>query len=607
MHGGYTGRVLEVDLSRSEWAVSDLDPAMAADYIGGRGFTSKIQFDRTTPKTDPLGPDNVLIFATGPLTGTPASSTARFTIGARSPLTGLLGDSNIGGFWGPELKFAGFDMVIVTGKAEHPVYLWINDGAVEIRDAAALWGRTVFETEDALKRELGDKVRIASIGPAGENLVKYACVMSERFHAAGEKGMGAVMGSKNLKAIAVRGSQRVPLADEKGFKEAAKAVLATIMGDPIAALVPGIGTLRYVSGSHRRGALCTRNWQTGVFEGIENIRGERIVEKYKIGNHHCYACPIGCGQIVRLPKELFGGITVKPEYYPVVSFTSACGSDNVEAALKAIHLCNAYGLDAGEAGHAIAFAMECEQRGLLSAEVKGRVALNWGNYASILELVSMIALRKGLGELLGEGLRTVSHEVGRGSERFAVQVKGATLPTVDPRATKLYNLRYVTASRGGDHLRGQGILGDSLDAMPIAKAMDSVIFYEELCAWVDMLGVCKFTYHMDSSNVDSIRRKLDGLERLFVAAAGVRLDDAPERLRQLDRVLNARVGESRRTDTLPARFLEEPLPDGPRKGEVFDILDESLGEYYKRHGWDTATGLPKNQKEVVPQDSMASS
>ncbi|MDD5220028.1 MAG: aldehyde ferredoxin oxidoreductase family protein, partial [Candidatus Bipolaricaulis sp.] len=498
MHGGYTGRVLEVDLSRGEWAVTDLDPALAADYIGGRGFTSKIQFDRTTPTTDPLGPENVLIFATGPLTGTLAPSTARFTIGGKSPLTGLLGDSNIGGFWGPELKFAGYDMVIVTGRAEHPVYLWISDETIEIRDASALWGRTVHETEETLKRELGEKTRIASIGQAGENLVRYACVISENFHAAGEKGMGAVMGSKNLKAVAVRGTKRVPLADEKGFKEASKAALQAVMADPISKLIPTIGTLRYTSGSHARGALCTRNWQTGVFEGIENIRGERIVQKYGIGNHHCFACPIGCGQVVRLPKNLFGGVTTKPEYYTSVAFTSVCGNDNVEAAIKAIDLCNAYGLDAGETGHAIAFAMECEQRGFLSREVRGGVDLRWGNHTSILELIPMIAFRKGLGELLGEGLRTVAREVGHGSDRFAIHVKGATIPTVDPRATKLYNLRYITASRGGDHLRGQGIQGDTLDALPIAKAMDSILFFEEMCAWVDMLSVCKFTYHMDS-------------------------------------------------------------------------------------------------------------
>jgi aldehyde:ferredoxin oxidoreductase len=596
--GGYVGKVLEVDLSAGKWKSERLDPTLAESYVGGRGFTSRIQYQRLTRGTDPLGPDNVLVFATGPLNGTSAPSASRLTIGAKSPLTGLLGDSNVGGAWGPVLKHAGYDMVVVTGRSPRPVYLSITDDAVEIRDARELWGKDTLSTQASLKKNLGANAKVLCIGPAGENLVPYACVMSEAYHAAGRTGMGAVMGSKNLKAIVVRGSGRVPIADPARFRDAVSFCQREIKNDPVSGEISNkLGTLRYTAGSNDRGALCTRNWQTGVFEGIEKIRGEYVVDHYKVSSHACYGCTVACGQVLEIPETFFGGARVKVEYYPLVSFSSKCGNAHVESVIKAIELCNRLGLDTGSTGQAIAFAMECNEKGLLRHPDAKHHDFGWGQHETILALIPKIAFRKGVGDFLALGVQAMSEEIGPASKSFAIHVRGLCPPTVDPRAVKAYNFRYVVSSRGGDHLRAQGIQGSTLDRGPIPEAIEMVRFNEEGCVLVDTTGLCKFPYHMDSASLENIKRKHEGLRALYAAATGQKEGPSPlssvtKRIRDLDRVLNARFGATRSGDTLPERFLKEPLPEGPMKGSRFDALEQLLEEYYRQCGWDTATGLP---------------
>lgn len=595
---GYTNKILEINLSREKWVTYSVDTPILHSYIGGRGFTSIIQYERIKPGVDALEPENVLIFATGPLTGTKTVASSRFTIGGKSPLTGLLGDSNAGGDWGVKLKQAGYDAIIVTGRANKPVYILIDNNKIEIYNADSLWGKTTYETEELIKKIHRKKTKVLSIGPAGEQLVRYACVISEHYRAAGRTGMGAVMGSKNLKAIAVNGTGEIPIFDPPLFKEKNRFVRQLIKDDPVSGeLASKIGTLKSIASVNELGGLSTRNWQTCVFPDIDKIKGETILDKYKVGTTTCHSCFVGCGQMVEIPEKYYGGAKVKIEYYTAVSFSSKCGNSNIESVIKAIDLCNKYGLDVGSTGQTIAFAMECYEKGYLGKDETDQLGLEWGNADTILKLVEKIAFRDGFGDLLAEGIKRMSEIIGHDSDKFAVHIKGMSPPTIDPRAVQNYNFRYVIGSRGGDHLRAQGVLGYLMDKMSVSKAIERLLLYEQICTLIDMIGVCKFPYLLESVDFDSVLNKMEALSLVYQAVTGderdlIALFQVAKKHRTIDRIINVREGIDKKDDTLPYRFLHEPLPEGPKKGNMFTNIEELLLEYYRQHHWNTETGIP---------------
>lgn len=603
--GAYADRVLEVDLSKEAVSTRPLDPELASNYIGGRGFTTKIQYEDLGHALDPLGPENMLIIATGPLTGTMAPGGNRVTIGAKSPLTGILGDSAMGGFWGPELKFAGYDMIIVRGMARNPLYLAINDDHVELRDARGLWGKGIVDTEEILREELGAKTRVAAIGPAGENLVRYAAILSDKGHTWGRTGMGAVMGSKKLKAIAVRGTKRPRIA-EPGKMKAVQGFLNKILqGDPVSSRTAReLGTtLALALFNELGGGLPTRNWQESWFEGAKKISGEAIRERYLVKDETCFACSLKCSKIVRVPKGRFATRSSKIEYYQLVSFGCNLFNDNLESIIKANELCNDLGVDIGEMGATTAFLMECYQRGLLSKTETEGLDLSWGNADAIVLLIERVAYRKGFGDKVAEGLRRVSEWVGKGSEDFAMHIKGMSMTIEDPRVYKVCNGRLRVAGRGGDHLRGQSPGGGALDDMALPEGVSEVLFNEMACNLSDMMGVCKFPYGIYSATRDVFKLKLrEGLTQLYCAASGAQVDweylwQAAERLLNLEKAFNIRQGLTRQADDFPKR-LTEPIPSGPFKGRFYDISEAFIREYYRQRGWNVETGVPSEAKLV---------
>lgn len=605
--GGYSGKVLHVDLTKRRISRDTLNKELARDYIGGRGFTSKVQYDEIGPDVDPLSPRNKLIFATGPLSGTLAPSSARLTVAGRSPLTGLLGDANSGGHWSAELKFAGYDMLIISGKAKRPTYLWIDNDDPVIKDAEHVWGKTTRETEHLIKDELGDKrIHLASIGPAGENLVRFASVIVDLDHAAGRTGLGAVMGSKNLKAVAVRGTKGLKIADTKFFMTTVDALLDIINTDPMTSSVaPKFGTTFLVNPINLEGGLSTLNWQTGVFDGAEKISGEALRENENIlvRATACFACPLRCDRYSEVTKGPFKDTYVGgPEYFALVSFGSKCGNSNLPSIIKANEMANLYGLDVGSTGGIIGFAMECYNKKILSKEDTDGLSLDWGNYESLLRLIKKIAFREGFGNLLADGIKTSAEKIGQGAIRFAMHVKGMDLVTADPRCYKAYSLRYAVASRGADHLRLQAIINrHELDRLPFDEAARKLKWWEDLMSLLDALGVCKLFYTTYSSSIEIVQKKLKKLSELYSSATGLQLSIADllrtgERITNVERVFNIRMGLRRKDDTLPSRFLEEPLPEGPAKGNVYDVLEPLLNAYYDARGWNSNTGVPTRER-----------
>lgn len=596
------GRVLEVDLSNRLVSEKPLRADLVDNYIGGRGFTSRLQYEETGPTVDPLGPENILVFATGPLTGSGIPCSSRFVVGCRSPLTGILGDSNCGGNWGPELKFSGYDMIIVRGSAQKPVYLSINEGHGEIRDGDHVWGKDTRETEKIIKKDLdNDKVQIAAIGQAGENLVRVACIMANLDHAAGRCGVGAVMGSKKLKAVAVHGTKEVKVSEVKEFENAVNDMVQTFgSDDQTSKALPRYGTTILVSVHNGLGGIATRNWQTGVFEGSKKIDGDAIRERYLLKARACFNCPSACDRdaVVR-DGEFKGSHVGGPEYSTIVSFGTKCGNDNLASIIRGNELSNLYGLDTLSAGGVIGFAMECYEKGLISKRDTDGLDLSWGNYESILELLRKIAFREGFGAVLADGVLPAARAIGKSAERYAIHVKGMDCVTIDPRAVKVYNLRYAVATRGADHLRISTPGAYGLDSLPLNEAAEKMKYWQDILAIPDTMGFCKISY-TGSSAETSVKKALKLATRLYSSATGIHLTEnqvlmVSQRVDATERALNAKLGIRRKDDTLPRRFLEEPLPDGPKKGSVYDILDPLLTEFYKASGCNVNTGIPTRE------------
>jgi len=605
MHG-LMGKILRVNLAEGKISEEEIPEEMAKKFLGGRGIASKYLFDEVKPGIAPLGPENKLIFMSGLLTGTPSPSAARYSVVAKSPLTNIWAQSNSGGRWGVDLKHSGFDGIIFEGISEKPVYFVIDDGKAELCDASDLWGKNVSETTGVLKKTLGEKFNVASIGVAGENLVKYAAIMNDLHRAAGRCGLGAVMGSKRLKAIAVKGTKEIRIANKKAFQEVSKKQFELLGENILAAGLQGYGTTLVLDIVNVCGGLPTRNWQTGVCSFVEEINGEALNEKVLVQAVGCFACPIKCGRGTEIRKGPYAGQKGEgPEYETIAFFGAMCDNSDIESITMANYLCNDYGLDTISCGSTVAFTMECFEKGILTKEDAGGLEIRFGDSEMIVELVHKIAKRDGVGDLLAEGTRIMAQRLGQDSERFAMHVKGLELPAYDSRAAKITGLAFATANRGGDHITGY-VQAPTFLASPFLVIEESEIEdplkenpeetkivkdLEDALTVFDAVGFCKFMgLASDAQEISDIIAAVIGRE--------FRVEDfrkAGERIYNLERAFNIREGLTRTDDTLPMRLLEDPLPEGPAEGHV-NNLEILLDPYYEFRGWDKTTGKPTPEK-----------
>lgn len=589
--GGYAGKILRINLTKNEIKEEVLDLATARKYIGGRGLASYILSKELNLKAAPLSEENKIIFATGPLSGTSAPTGGRYMVVTKSPLSDTIASSNSGGFWGAELKSAGYDLLIVEGKAKSPVYIYINNGNIEIRSAEKCWGKVVSETTKGLLEEIGDtKARVLTIGPAGEKLSLVASVMNDFFRAAGRSGVGAVMGSKNLKAIVVRGTKDVEIAEPEKTKELLAKLLKKIRDDGVTGQgLPNYGTAVLVNIINESGILPTNNFQTAYFQTADDISGETLAAKYLVRKDPCYRCPIACGRYCKVDNEEGGG----PEYETVWAYGSNCGVNDLKAIIKANNLCNEYGLDTISAGATIACAMELYQKGYIKHDELDGPELNFGSGEAIIEWTRKMGAGEGLGSKLAQGSYRLAAFYG--VPELSMAVKKLELPAYDPRGVQGHGLQYATSNRGGCHVRGYmiapEILGhpEKLDRHALEGKPAWVKTFQDLTAVIDSLGLCLFT---------SFAFSADDYKDLYnyITGANVTTEEllkAGERVWNLERLINLQVGIDASFDTLPKRFLEEPIPDGPSKDKVH-LLSQLLPEYYKVRGWDDK-GVPTKE------------
>lgn len=609
MANATTGKILRVDLKSGRISEELIPPPWVAQFIGGCGLAARYYYEEVPAGIDPLGAENKLIFMTGLLTGTSSASASRYSVAARSPQTGILGLANSGGDFGPMLRRSGYDGLIFEGIAQGPVYLTIFDGKAELHAADHLWGKTVLETEDLILAESSQRWTIASIGPGGENLVRYAAIMNNKHRAAGRCGLGAVMGSKRLKAIACAGNARIPLADPEGFRKTARRQMDLLDESILKVGFDAFGTNMVSDMVNVRGGYPTRNWQRGVFDQIDEVNAQALTDKVLIEGVSCFACPVSCGRKTEIRDGKWSGQRGEgPEYETAVTFGAMCDVSDLNAITMANYRCNELGLDTISAGATIAFAMECFEKGILTGAQTGGLELNFGDADLIVDLVDKIAYRQGIGNLLAEGTRGMAQILGQDSIHFAMQVKGLELPAYDPRAAKICGLGYVTANRGGDHMTGyvQGptfidapflIVDDSNIKDPLTANPEEakvLVDLENALTMLDALGACKFM---------GILLTADDLVKLISSATGKPFTVADyrtcgERIYNLIRACCVREGIRREDDVLPGRLMQDPLPDGPAAGMRLEreTLEMMKDAYYDLRGWDRATGIPSLEK-----------
>jgi len=603
---------LHVDLHASTFERKPIPSGLMQKYIGGRGTNMAHLLQSLSVDVPALDQSTPLLFAAGPLVGTSFPGGARFSVSGRSPQTGILGDSNAGGFFGPELRFAGIDQGIITGKASRPSILWIDDEIATLLDAGDLWGLDTVEATAAIHEMLGDHdIQVATIGPAAENGVAFSGVFANLVRAAARTGMGTLMASKNLKAVAVRGTQGVNVHDLKRFRAAIDRLQEKVRSHSEYKTRVRLGTTQLITLLQKIGGLPTRHFQATTFEKAEAVSGERIEAIYKVRSKACFACTIPCSRYLKVDDDRFPGLRLEgPEYEPLAGFTVRVGVDDLALALHAVDRCNRLGMDAISVSEVIAWAMECSQRGLLPASEADGLDLRFGNGGAVLELIEKIASRDGLGDVLADGVRAAAQRLGMGAE-WTMEVKGLELFQADPRAMKGYGLGNAVASRGADHLRSEpwfefsGDREEGVRRYGIADTADRLAWrgkgllvkdFEEKAAIADALGVCKNIYNnMEVLDWDETAELLEAATGMSLSGEDIRL--AGERIVNTERMINARFGIDRRHDTLPSRFLQEPAgpDDSPSAGSVVE-LEPMLNEYYAARGWDLETGLPTVDK-----------
>ena len=592
---GWTGTTLRVNLSTSKITRESTDLKAAKLFIGARGLGAKVLTDEVDPTIDALSPANKLIFAPGPLSGTFAPSMGRYDVVTKSPLTGAIAASNSGGSFGPEVKFAGYDMIIFEGKAKIPVYLWIHDDQVEIRDASALWGKNVPDTTDAVRAATDEDAKVACIGPAGEKLSFIAAILNEMHRAAGRSGVGAVMGSKNLKAIAVIGSLPVQVAEPEAFEKAVMVARKKISEHPVGGTGLRLyGTDVLVNILNQVGSLPTRNFRDGYFPTADKIGGESQAANQLVRPKGCFSCIISCGRVTKVTNPKYAGEGEGPEYEPAWGFGADCGIDNLDAITKASYICNELGLDSVSASTTIACAMDLFDDGIITTKDTGGLEIRFGDPDVIVELARMMGMREGFGNQMADGSYRLAEKYGH--PEYSMSVKKQEMPAYDPRGVQGIGLNYATSNRGGCHVRGYTISPEVLgvpfkvDQHATEGKAGLVMTFQNLTAALDSTGACLFTTFGIGG---------DDLAALLSAVTGVQYstDDfmkAGDRIWNLERQWNLKVGMTTKDDTLPKRLLKEPIKTGPSKGEV-SHLNKMLPEYYKLRGWNTE-GIPTAEK-----------
>jgi aldehyde:ferredoxin oxidoreductase len=607
---GYAGKILRINLTNKIKKETPINIDTIKKFLGGRGLNAYRLFKEVKKGTDPLGPKNKLMFSTGPLVGTMFPTASRFNVSAKSPLTGIFGDSNAGGHFAPEMKYAGYDQIIIEGRSEKPIYVYVNDNDIEFIDASNVWGKDIITADEEIKNELKNpKVQTVICGPAAEKGVKYSGLYANQVRAASRTGLGLVMASKNMKAIALRGTGRITVAQPKRFK---KLVLKLEKEIREHEQYPGrrlMGTTRILMMANKAGFLPTYNYLKGTYEYAKQVSGERLAEEYNVKSRGCFACTIPCSRIYTIRDGKNKGLHGEgPEYEALGSLTSRIGNPDIELALKAIDQCNRLGLDVLCVAGCIGWAMELYEKGMLNKKDTFGLELTWGNPEVLLKLIQQIADRQDFGDVLADGSLAAANKLGKGHDSL-VQVKGMDLIMADPRGLKGFGLGYAVASRGGDHLRSEPFIelsddpsiGEKMFGVPEATLRRAdqgkgklVSYFEDWCAVVDALEPCKnIAQNMEILPFNRASKVMEMVTGLQLTHYEIR--EAGARIVTIERMFGVREGITRSDDTLPPRFMK-PLKEGESKGQVVDI-DLMLKDYYTERGWNHETGIPT--KEVL--------
>jgi aldehyde:ferredoxin oxidoreductase len=609
---GYAGRVLRVDLTTGKTRVEQLNADTAKKYIGGIGLGMKLWLDNSKPGIDPFSPENPLVLALGPISGTmfPTAGNGHAFV-SKSPATFGIGEAVAHGTFGAEMKRAGYDAVILTGKSEKPVYLWIDDDSAQLLDAAHLMGKSPSETEDAIKDELGDYyVRVASIGLAGEKLSRIACIINEKTRAAGRTGLGAVMGSKNLKAIAVRGTRDIVPAKPDEFMDMVTEFHERMKG-PATQKYRTLGTTENVLVHNALHCMPTRNYTNAHFEGADKVSGEVLNEKFLAKIIGCSSCAMRCEHEVIVPEGPYKGTMTRMEYETLWALGPYCGIDRLDAIIKGMELCNYYGMDAISAGVIVGFAMDCYENGILSQAELGVAEAQFGNAEALIQLLEKMGKREGIGDVLAEGVRIAGQKIDKGAEKLAQHIKGLEVTGYDLRCLKTAALGFAVSFRGADHNRHGAYAFDvkgKVDRLKAEKGRGKMVRdMEDTYALIDSFIVCKFsrgTYYKEMPDMAKLYSLVTGYDM-----TPEELKKAGERINTVARLINIREGLGRKDDTLPWKVMNMPIPDdGPVKGAVVtqEELDLLLDDYYASRGW-TLEGVPtiEKLKELGMDDALS--
>ena len=598
---GYAGRVLHVDLTIGKTHVEPLNEDYAKKYIGGIGLGMRLWLDHSKPEVDPFSPENPLILTTGPISGTiwPTGGNGHAFV-SKSPQSYGVGEAKSHGSFGTELKRAGYDAVIFKGKAEKPVYVWIDDDSVQLLDASHLMGKSPADTEDTIREELGDYyIRVAAIGPAGEKLVRIACIINDKTRAAGRTGMGAVMGSKNLKAIAVRGTHDVTVAKPEEFMEYVKEFHERMKG-PATQKYRTLGTPENVLVHNSLSCMPTRNYNNSRFEGAEKVSGENLNERFVAKIIGCSSCAMRCEHICVVPEGPYKGTMTRMEYEPLWAMGPYCGVDRLDAIIKGMDLCNYYGIDAISAGVIVGFAMDCYEKGILTEKDFDGIDARFGNHEALVKIIEKMGKREGIGDILAEGVKTAGEKIGNGAEKLAQHIKGVEVTGYDLRCLKTAALGFAVSFRGADHNRHGAYAFDvkgKVNRLVAEKGRGKMVKdMEDVYTLIDSFIVCKFsrgTYYKELEDMTKLYTLVTGIEM-----APEEMKRSGERINNVARLFNIREGLGRKDDTLPYKVMHQPIQDeGPSKGAYVtqEELDLLLDDYYMARGW-TREGVPTIEK-----------
>jgi len=596
-----SGKILRIDLTAESFKEEETDEATCRKFLGGRGLGAKILYNELPAGTDPFSAENIVVIATGPLTGTKTPSSGRHVVISKSPATGGMTFSSSGGTWAVEFRKTGYDLIVLKGKAEKPTYLWISDGVVEFRDASKFWGKQVIEADDGIRAETDKEAKVLQIGIAGEKKSYMSAILNEKYRAAGRTGLGAVLGSKNLKAIAVKGTKEIEVANSIAMRRAADKAMKMILENAVTkeeGALHTYGTAVLTNIMNGLGIYPTRNFQTGVFADAEKISGESMAETIFVKRTACFECPMECGRWIKIDKGKYAGIEGESlEYETTWAFGGQCGVSELDALAKANYVCNEYGVDTISCGNTIGFAMELFGRGILTKDDIG-FDLNFGDADAMVRMTELIAKREGFGDVLADGTVKAAEKIGKGSDYYAMQVKGLELPAYDPRGAMGIGLNFATGNRGGCHVTGYTIAAEAVGAPlkvdPLDASDDKVdltILFQNFTAAVDSAVNCLFLSFAVGAEVWA---------EMIAGVAGWDGYDVEEflktgeRIYALERMFNKREGFGRKDDTLPERLIKEPMPDGPAKGKVHP-LEDMLKVYYDKRGYDHE-GHPTEEK-----------